>query len=586
MLPYEAWGAGDSFGPPPGDAAVAALQALRPAWAAQLAELRGWPAKPAALIPLSGPAATVDPAHIYVYGAEVVGGPLVHVPEAVVETRLLSDGEGEGTTLEVTLRDPAPPGLAEVGFLVFSEALGGPDPLMACDPERDSREVIRGLIERVGADAWPEETAFAFPTFPLARTSDALVRTWEREAATPSLQVAEVEARTQADFGEAASPPDVAAALNPTIAWARLTLPDYRDGETKHAALDGQGALAPAGTTQPGVLVLLPTGGTPPYPWVLFQHGGNQDKSDVLQIAGPLAQAGFALVALDLPYHGDRALAAGGSDLDILDFDDPLKTRDAFRQAAADQMAVAAGVGALNAALAPVFGTGEALDGARAYYMGLSLGAVSGSLSFSAGHGYGAAALFVGGGYYPTLLGGGVFSLFVQDIHQAPPVEATASLLFMEALLDGADPVSYALRAEDRQAPPRPVLFFQAKGDPLIAQEASDGWARAFGADVAQPMSDPVDHEVAGMALVPLPAQDNFVWPADDGGAVDDATSEVGPGATRLLLECPMAGVAVSDRHAGLITAGYSQELVAHCFAGVASDGSCEVVDTGFAAPE
>ena len=47
-----------------------------------------------------------------------------------------------------------------------------------------------------------------------------------------------------------------------------------------------------------------------------------------------------------------------------------------------------------------------------------------------------------------------------------------------------------------------------------------------------------------------------------------------------------MAGVAVSDRHAGLITEGYSQELVAHCFAGLAAGGPCEVIDTGFGAPE
>jgi hypothetical protein len=138
----------------------------------------------------------------------------------------------------------------------------------------------------------------------------------------------------------------------------------------------------------------------------------------------------------------------------------------------------------------------------------------------------------------------------------------------MEALLAGADPLTYAQRAEDRTAPPRPALFMQAVGDPVVGPAASDGWARAFGADLAQPFN----HPVPGMAQLALPAAGNFAWGTQ------------GARATRILVQAPMNEVPQNERHPALITLPYAQQMVAHCLAGVLAAGSCEVVDTGYAA--
>ena len=37
---------------------------------------------------------------------------------------------------------------------------------------------------------------------------------------------------------------------------------------------------------------------------VIFQHGITRNRTDMLAIAGALAQAGFAVVAIDAPLHG------------------------------------------------------------------------------------------------------------------------------------------------------------------------------------------------------------------------------------------------------------------------------------------
>ncbi len=554
-MPSPLWGAGDAFGPPAGDKAVELLTDIRPTWAAQLDRVDGWPRLPTVIVPLSAQATGVDPTGISWFGAAA------DEPLAALELNHTAEVLNDGRSLVIEPTGPVPPGVDRVVVVIAPGAVTGAQAIAVCDPDGGPHPDYATAEAALPAGTQAE---LALP-FSMATTHAALRALWDRLEATPVLEVDELAATPLQELGAKAPPPEVAALLNPDAAIGILDLPDYR-GEDRTMALDADGAPAPAGRTRPGIAIGLPAAGAPPYPVVLFQHGGGQDKRDFFQLAGPLLEAGFAFVGIDLPYHGDRAAPSGGNDLDILDFDDLLATRDNFRQAVSDHMAVLSGLTELNAALEETLGVADALDPDRTFYMGLSMGALSGSLTFTSARDLNAAALFVGAGGFSQIVRFGMFSLFIDDILTAEPIETEVVLGLAEVLLDGADPHAYAQTVEDRTRPPRPVLFFQAIDEAIISHPVSDAWARAFGADLAVPYH----HPVAGMEELSLPAADNFTWP--DGGLP----------ATRILFQNPMAEQSPAERHGALITLPYTQQQVAHCFAGVLAGTGCEAIDTGY----
>ena len=417
----------------------------------------------------------------------------------------------DGRTAVVVPRAALPAGVTEAVLAVEPGAALGAQVLPACGPDGGPHPAYAAAAQKL-----PSGFELTLP-FRVSRVHEALGLLWKRLSATPALVVSSAVARPLADYGAKAPPAAVAALLRPNAVQGILALPDYH-GANGWFELDADGVPKAAGTTSPGFIVALPAQGSPPYPFVLFQHGGGQDKADFFALAQPLLAAGFAFVAIDLPFHGDRAKAGGGSITDMLDFNNPLATRDNLRQAAADHLAVLSGLPALNTAIEASIGVAGALSADHAFYMGLSLGAISGSLTFSVADRVDAAALFVGGAGFPELVSTGMFSLLMLDIVKLPIERSAVVLGLLEALLAGADPLSYAQRAEDAAAPPRPALFMQAVGDPVVGPAASDGWAGAFGAHLALPR----DHAVSGMPEVALPAASNTARqsrrPADRGG--------------------------------------------------------------------
>ncbi|MCC6524675.1 MAG: hypothetical protein IT373_18605 [Polyangiaceae bacterium] len=557
-VPHPGWHAtAGVLSPPAGDRIVETMRELHPAWIDDLARLRGWPARPTVVVPLDAAGASVEPSELTWLGAASVGGALT-VLELASTAELAADAAGAPMVVVQPL-DPFPAGLAEVVLAVGPGAIVGASPQPVCGADGGPEPGYAAAAARL-----PSGTSAALAlALPLAQAAQDLGRLHAALVATPALAVGSVEARALDSFGAFAPTPAVAALLQPTAAHAILSVPSYQDADGRFV-LDAGGTPVAAGDMAPGIVVALPATGTAPFPFVLYQHGGSQDKANVFELAGPLAAAGYAFVAIDLPFHGDLATAGAGSDLDILDFDAPLRTRDNLRQASANHQAVLTGIAALNAALAPTLGA-DALDATRAHYLGLSLGGVTGSMTFAASPELATAALFVGGGGYPEIVSKGMFSIFFGPIVNREPGERAALLALVEALLDGADPLAYP-SLEERGVPPRPVLFFQAVGDMVMPSRANDQWARGFGADLATPF----DHAVVGMSELALPAADNFQW---DGA---------GASATRLLVQAPMAEIPAGDRHGALIVQGYSQELVAHCFDTLAASGSCEVLDTGY----
>jgi hypothetical protein len=539
-LPTPLWEQPGQLAPPAKDRAAALLKGQRPKWLEQVAALDGWPARPTFVLPLSAAATGVARERFFLFDAQGVQHPMQF------DASLSEDG----LTAVVVPRLPLPAGLSEAVLVVEPGAVTGAQALPACGSDGAAHPAYAEA-----AKALPRPVELALP-FRVSRVHEALGLLWARLLTSPALAVKNASARALADYGAQAPNADTAALLRPQAVQGILSLPDYR-GANGWFGLDESGTPVAAGVTLPGFIVALPAQGAPPYPFMLFQHGGGQNKADFFALAKPLVEKGFAFVAIDLPFHGDRAKAGTGALTDMLDFDNPLATRDNFRQAVADHLAVLTGVPALNAAVEQSLGVANALSSDRAYYMGLSLGAISGSVTFSVAPRVNAAALFVGGAGFPELVSHGLFSLLMLDVLDLPPERSAVVLGLLEALLAGADPLSYAQRAEDPTKPPRPALFMQAVGDPVVGPAASDGWARAFGAVLAQPFN----HEVPDMTTVALPSTAN-----------------------RILVQSPMAEVPANDRHPALITLPYAQQMVAHCLAGVLAGGACEVVDTGFAA--
>jgi hypothetical protein len=66
-----------------------------------------------------------------------------------------------------------------------------------------------------------------------------------------------------------------------------------------------QNLLIPVLATAPNANSLaVKAGATPPWPVLIFQHGITRSREDMLAVADSFADAGFAVVAIDIPLHG------------------------------------------------------------------------------------------------------------------------------------------------------------------------------------------------------------------------------------------------------------------------------------------
>jgi pimeloyl-ACP methyl ester carboxylesterase len=262
-------------------------------------------------------------------------------------------------------------------------------------------------------------------------------------------------------------------------------------------------------TVQIPVLLTVPnanalSGGVKPangWPVVIFQHGVTRSRLDMFAIADSYADAGFAVVAIDLPLHGatdknsplyqagrertldldlaNNATGAAGAD-GVIDSSGSyfinLKSfptsRDNARQGAADILTLAKTLPFID-----IDGdTVPDFDAAKIHFIGQSLGSIIGAVSLAyAGSNIKTAVLNVPGGRLVQLLEsspsfGPAIRAGLTSAGLTPGTTLFKNFLRDgQTIIDAADPIDYISAA----AAARPTLLQQVVGGGILGNGAA-----------------------------------------------------------------------------------------------------------------
>ncbi len=197
----------------------------------------------------------------------------------------------------------------------------------------------------------------------------------------------------------------------------------------------------------PGLLSLPKMQGE--VPCVIFLHGYGGRKEDVLEAAEMIAKEGYAIMAIDAEYHGERR--EEGKELYSPNISDSVR---GIVQTVID----------LRRAIDYVE-TRPEIDKDKIGYAGGSMGGILGAIFIGVEPRVKAAALIVAGGN---------MSLMIRE-SQHPTMPAIREFLQREglsheelqSLLDPVDPVNFISRFS-----PRPVVFHLGKHDTIVPAEA------------------------------------------------------------------------------------------------------------------
>lgn len=251
------------------------------------------------------------------------------------------------------------------------------------------------------------------------------------------------------------------------------------------------------------------------WPVAIFQHGVTRNRTLMLAIADSFAQAGFAVVAIDLPLHGvtDTAspfyqgpssalgnnerhfnrddvgavgVLAPDGEIDngwqIFNVANPLNARDHIRQSVADLTALARTVPTLN------FPDGDAdpdLDGSRIHFVGASLGSIISGVFLGVSSDVSTATLQSPGGPWTSIL------TDAQAVDFGGPIRAALSaqglppgtlgfdnfVRDLQTVIDDVDPINYAAAA----AATHPLHVLEILGDTAVPNTPTDYLASLWG---------------------------------------------------------------------------------------------------------
>ena len=283
------------------------------------------------------------------------------------------------------------------------------------------------------------------------------------------------------------------------------------------------------------------------YPVVIYGHGLGAGRDQLMSFAEPLTAQGFALVGIDMVGHGSRynpadeitnmsvqlpsftgtAMMADGfgdrtgfaSTFDFFEgFLGIAAARDGIRQSALDMCRVSQLLHRTDLDLSALTGPGGApkLDTSHVAYMGESFGTVVGTVFAAIEPAIDLYVLDVpGGGIIDKILVdsaeiGALAIPFVTTIYN--PVTHldrwNPVIGLMQAVIDGADPLTYAphvTRERFSGRGPRSVIALEVIGDQVLANSGTVALAQGLQLDVLAPHLD----APAGLATVASPAAGN-----------------------------------------------------------------------------
>lgn len=233
---------------------------------------------------------------------------------------------------------------------------------------------------------------------------------------------------------------DHALPLNPAVREVSRN----RDFVQYHVQFDSMnGERVPA-------LLNIPLNGKAPYPCIVAQHGYTSNKKDNMIFALPLAREGYAMFSIDAQYHGERSKP--GKDIFSVDVESDIR---ALTQTVID----------LRRAV-DYLETRPDIDSDRISYIGLSMGALIGSIFNGVDDRTKAPILVVGGGGWRTIITnsqiGPAITMRKYIADNNINIEAFAGAMA------GVDPLNFIWRIS-----PRPVMFINGKRDLLVPVESN-----------------------------------------------------------------------------------------------------------------
>jgi pimeloyl-ACP methyl ester carboxylesterase len=266
------------------------------------------------------------------------------------------------------------------------------------------------------------------------------------------------------------------------------------------------------------LLATLPNNQAQPmsgWPVVIFQHGITLNRTVMFAMADSFAQAGFAVVAIDLPLHGvtdtsspfyqgpnspfgnnerhfnmDNVGATGvfapdgqiDNGWQILNVANPLNARDHIRQAVADTIALKRTLPGLNF---PDGDDNPDLDGNRIHYVGISLGSIISGVFLGLDADIKTATLSSPAGPWTSILTDPQAIDFGGPIRNAlsaqglPPgtIGFDNFVRDLQTVIDPVDPVNFAIDA----AANHPIHVIEVLGDTSVPNRPTDYIAQLWG---------------------------------------------------------------------------------------------------------